>query len=155
MIYTTFLVICTWGCLRLLVSHRRVLSAQTLSLYYTLIHLLLIDSAIAGALVIVPNLVKLVLSSPLFNFQAVNSMAMVSQMLVSSVYPLATNAILLLYVRPYRRAILRLVWWRRGGEVQGQTQYTEAAGRQSSVAGTVGMFSPARRKTTITTVKQN
>lgn len=126
-----------------------MLSAQTLSLYYTLIHLLLIDSAIAGALVIVPNLVKLVLSSPLFTYQGVNFVAMVSQMLVSSVYPLVTNSILLVYVRPYRRAIVGLVW-RRGNTVQGLTQYE--TGRQS---GGVGVFKPARRKATITTVQPN
>jgi hypothetical protein len=81
--------------------------AQTISLYYTLLYLLVADIAAASLLEAVPRPVKQA-ASAFFTYQHVNSLVVVT-MIMGSLYPLVTNAALLFYVKPYRRVVARLV----------------------------------------------
>jgi Serpentine type 7TM GPCR chemoreceptor Srh len=99
---------------RLLAAQRNALSVHTVSLYYTLLYLLLADIAAAALLEVVPQLTRLYATA--VGYQYVNSAVLVA-MSLSSLYPLVTNAALLFYVKPYRRAVLRLATsWLRGTE---------------------------------------
>ena len=118
----------TVKCFRLLAENRHVLSAQTISLYYTLLYLLVADIAAASILEAVPRLVKQA-ASALFAYQHVNSLVVVT-MIMGSLYPLVTNAALLFYVKPYRRAVVRLVTMGRyrDGRVKSATVGRSACG---------------------------
>jgi len=119
-----------------LAEYRNILSPTTLTLYYSLLYLLLIDIGTLTVLSTMPWLLKIALTS-LYDFPYINSWAVGTQML-TSFYPLISNTTLLLYVKPYRRAIVRLV---RGG--RGIAQRIQAIETLRSTNG--GMASLGRR----------
>jgi Serpentine type 7TM GPCR chemoreceptor Str len=147
------LIYCTYKCFRLLAQHRHILSAQTLSLYYALLYLLLIDLGTVALLGTMPFLLRMVLGSLAgdLSTDSTNAFNMWSQV-VGSLYPLISDLTLLVYVKPYRRAVVGVArTWRGQGEERGTTVW-EGNKRRSTVTEPTVSFVTTRRKTTVSII---
>ena len=93
-------------CYRLLAAKRSHLSKHTISLYYTLLNSLLLDAGAGFVLATGPWLATLVANNAHYGHVGVGMM--VGQQM-GMCYPLVASVVLLVYVKPYRRALVRLV----------------------------------------------
>jgi hypothetical protein len=91
-------------------SLRHRLSERTLRLYRTLANTLVLDLLLTFVTIIIPG--AIVAASFLFNLQNANAIA-VAMICIIELYPIATNILILSYVRPYRRGVLQFIC-RRG-----------------------------------------
>ncbi|KAI1706001.1 serpentine type 7TM GPCR chemoreceptor srh domain-containing protein [Ditylenchus destructor] len=96
---------CIFGCYRFLIRHKSILTTKTMSLFLALINSLVLELALQLFLVVIPvslMVVGVIIDSP---YTAIVSAAALP---AGSLYPVAANVIVIVFVGPYRRAVLKL-----------------------------------------------
>ncbi|KAI1703050.1 serpentine type 7TM GPCR chemoreceptor srh domain-containing protein [Ditylenchus destructor] len=104
----------TLGCYRVLRANKRSLTERTLALYRRLINALVIEIGIIVCIVCVPGcsilvayVLQFVYSDTSSNFESSIFMLMTT---VCTYYPMITNMVTIIYIKPYRKAIFGLYW---------------------------------------------
>ncbi|KAH7700239.1 hypothetical protein AAVH_32643, partial [Aphelenchoides avenae] len=87
-------------------SLRRRLSDHTLRLYRILANTLVLELALAFVTLYIPG--AILIASLLFGLEQANTVTLM-MLCIMEVYPVATNILILAYVRPYRRGVLQFV----------------------------------------------
>ncbi|KAI1707119.1 serpentine type 7TM GPCR chemoreceptor srh domain-containing protein [Ditylenchus destructor] len=96
----------TFGCYRDLRANKRALSKQTVALYTKLINALVIDMCILFLMVVVPFGVLL---QVLYHPSPLSSAVFMLMWSLCNWYPMTTHIVTLLYITPYRRALIHII----------------------------------------------
>ncbi|KAI1700802.1 serpentine type 7TM GPCR chemoreceptor srh domain-containing protein [Ditylenchus destructor] len=96
----------TFGCYRDLRANKRALSNQTVALYRKLINALVIDMCILFCMVVVPFGILL---QVLYRPSPLSSSVFMLMWSLCNWYPMTTHIVTLLYITPYRRAVIHIL----------------------------------------------
>ncbi|KAI1698027.1 serpentine type 7TM GPCR chemoreceptor srh domain-containing protein [Ditylenchus destructor] len=110
------LTYCVYGCYSSMQRKKSAFSTRTLQLYRSLVNALMIDLVVCGVMAILPIWICAI---SLYYQVKWASTATLLALSFSSWYPCVSHIILMWFITPYRRALVRMFkWWKKRGKTE-------------------------------------